>query len=110
MKQYFFLALLLTACSSLNNNVAFSGKSFANSNLLINDVMRNIIPMEKGKYKCSDIKSVHREIISFQQDKGVVTQSIELWTLNACGKNHKYQVAMQSSVSGGTDLMVSEMN
>ena len=109
MKKYLCLALLLTACSSLNNNISFTGKSFAD-NVLTNDVMRNIIPMEKGKNKCSDIKSVHREIISFQQDKGAVTQSIELWTVNACGNNHKYQVTMQSSANGGTDLMVSEIN
>ena len=99
-------ALTLSACTSLGNQ-AYSGESatFGGDNILRNDVTNTIRTAERISFDCRQIQSVRSKILNARKVHNRL-QVREEWTVQACGKTHRYQIALFEDARGETDYTV----
>lgn len=101
---------LLTACATfMGGDSLYQGNSTTfldGSNVLRNDVTRQIVLIEHNTYQCDTVQSIYATIESISQDEKGLFHVKESWQVTACDKVHHYPIALHQSAGGGTDIVI----
>ena len=94
------------ALLSAVSNTAVKVPRFGGDNILRNDVAKVIKQWESAAFLCQNIKAIDAKISDVKRVKGRM-QSEEVWTVQACGQVHHYNVRMHEDERGETNFNVS---
>jgi len=100
-------AVAVAECA-LGGGIQYGGQSatFGGDNILRNDVAKVIKQWESAAFLCQNIKAIDAKISDVKRVKGRM-QSEEVWTVQACGQVHHYNVRMHEDERGETNFNVS---
>lgn len=109
MKRYAAIlsSAILASCAFVGD-IQYGGQStaFGGDNVLRNDVAKVIKQWESTAFLCQNIKAIDAKISDVKRVEGRI-QSEEVWTVQACGQVHHYNVHMREDERGETDFNVS---